>query len=141
MTNFNLNKVNTARALAISFGIVYVWFGILKFFPGLSPAEGLAKDTISKLTFNTIPSGIAIILLAIWEVVIGILFLVNRFKKIVILLGLVHICLTFTPLFFFPSLGFTEIPYAFTLVGQYIVKNIVFIVGFIILYQEEWGKG
>ena len=136
MTSFNLNRINTTRALGLSFGIVYVWFGVLKFFPGLSPAEELAKNTINQLTFGTIPANLAIVLLAIWEVGIGLLFLINRFPKIAIQFGLIHICLTFTPLFFFPSLGFTEIPYAFTLVGQYIVKNIVFIVGFMILYQN-----
>ncbi|MBK6622060.1 MAG: hypothetical protein IPG32_14735 [Saprospirales bacterium] len=29
--------------LRISFGVIYTWFGMLKFFPGISPAEDLAR--------------------------------------------------------------------------------------------------
>jgi hypothetical protein len=42
--------------LRISIGIIFVWFGLLKFFPEYSPAEELASDTISKLTINLISS-------------------------------------------------------------------------------------
>ena len=41
--------------LRLSVGIVFLWFGVLKFFPGLSPAEGLAARTISTLTLGIIP--------------------------------------------------------------------------------------
>jgi uncharacterized membrane protein YkgB len=34
---------------------------------------------------------------------------------------------TVTPLFFFPELTFTRVPYAPTLEGQYIIKNIVLV--------------
>jgi uncharacterized membrane protein YphA (DoxX/SURF4 family) len=32
--------------LRVSLGIVFLWFGILKFFPSASPAEELASRTI-----------------------------------------------------------------------------------------------
>ena len=41
--------------LRISLGLVFFWFGFLKFFPGLSPAEGLATGTIEVMTFGLIP--------------------------------------------------------------------------------------
>ncbi|WP_228126435.1 hypothetical protein [Candidatus Marinarcus aquaticus] len=44
---------------------------------------------------------------------------------------------TFTPLVILPELSFTQAPYAFTLVGQYIVKNVVFILAGILIYQES----
>ena len=47
---------------------------------------------------------------------------------------------TFAPLFLLPEFSFTQAPYAFTLVGQYIVKNIVFILVGIIIYQNELTK-
>ena len=62
---------NGILLLRISLGIVFFWFGILKFFPGLSPAEGLATKTIDVLTFGLIPSNISIIILAAWETLIG----------------------------------------------------------------------
>ena len=45
--------------LRVSIGIVFVWFGGLKFFPGLSSADQLATDTINQLTFGLISGDIA----------------------------------------------------------------------------------
>ena len=49
--------------LRISIGVVFFWFGILKFFPGLSPAETLAIQTIEVLTFGLVKASVARILL------------------------------------------------------------------------------
>ncbi|HEX9616519.1 MAG TPA: hypothetical protein VGA03_03835, partial [Anaerolineales bacterium] len=38
--------------LRIGMGIVFLWFGALKFFLGLSPATDLAVRTIDVLTFG-----------------------------------------------------------------------------------------
>lgn len=43
-------------ALRISMGLVFLGFGILKFFPGLSPAEGLVEATIDKMTSGWCPA-------------------------------------------------------------------------------------
>ncbi len=119
-----------------SLGIVYLWFGALKFFPGLSPAENLAQDTIRVLTFGILPDQVSIILLAIWEVGIGLIFFSGRWTRFGVGAAVVHMILTFTPLVFFPSVSFTHAPYGFTLVGQYIVKNLVFLVALGILWSE-----
>lgn len=120
--------------LAISIGIVYIWFGALKFFPNLSPADGLAKQTISFLTFGLIPESLSIILLAILEVGIG-LSLVFGFKlKTVIVIAMVHLLLTFIPLLFFPKVSFSGSPFVLTLVGQYIMKNIIIICALMYIY-------
>lgn len=120
--------------LRISLGICFLWFGMLKFFSGMSPAEQLAIMTMDILTFGLIPSMVAIKLLALWEVVIGIGFLLGKQIKWVLALFLVHMGLTFSPLFMFPEICFTEVPFALTLVGQYIVKNAVLIMGGVIIY-------
>ena len=44
--------------LRISLGIVFLWFGALKFFPGLSPASDLAARTIEMLSFGTVPANL-----------------------------------------------------------------------------------
>lgn len=124
------------KLLRISFGIIYSWFGVLKFFPGLSPAESLAKQTIHTLTFGLIPDNVSIILLAIWEVFVGILFLSNKLQRVAITLALVHMACTFLPLLFFPDLSFTRAPYGFTIVGQYIVKNLVFILALLMMQLQ-----
>lgn len=123
--------------LRLSLGLVYFWFGALKFFPGLSPAEGLAKDTIHILTFGLIPGEVSIILLAIWEVGVGLMLLSGRFVRFGVKAAIVHMVLTFTPLFFFPALSFNHPPYGFTIIGQYIVKNLVFLVALGILLGKE----
>ena len=38
----------------LSLGLVFFWFGVLKFFPGLSPAEDLASRTLERLSFGQV---------------------------------------------------------------------------------------
>jgi uncharacterized membrane protein YkgB len=133
-TWFQQNKLTLMKW---GIGIAYLWFGTLKFFPGLSPAEGLAEGTIHKLTFGLIPDNVSIILLAIWEVAIGLIFFSGFFTSFGIRAAVVHMVLTFTPLFLLPEACFTHVPYGFTIVGQYIVKNLVFLVGLGILWEDE----
>lgn len=128
---------HSTRLLRWAIGINYFWFGILKFFNGLSPAETLAKDTIRILTFGLIPDDVNLLLLAIWEVGIGVIFLSGRFVKLGAQLAVVHMIFTFMPLFFFPEVSFSHAPYGFTIVGQYIVKNLVFLAALVIILKEQ----
>ena len=38
--------------LRVALGFVFLWFGALKYLPGLSPAQTLALGTIDALTFG-----------------------------------------------------------------------------------------
>lgn len=118
---------NGLTFLRISIGIVFFWFGVLKFFEGLSPAEGIAIRTIDTLTFHLLPERVIVVGLAAWEVLIGIGLLLNVFMRETLLLLFLQMIGTFTPLFLFPSDVFHVFPIALTLEGQYIVKNIVLI--------------
>ena len=123
--------------LKISIGIVYLWFGALKFFPELSPAEGLATDTIAALTLGTIPASIAIVLLAFIEVIIGLCFLLNSYTKKIAFAALVHLACTFTPLLFFYDISFNGYPIFLTLVGQYIIKNLIIVAALLSIIKGE----
>ena len=125
--------------LRISMGIVFFWFGFLKFFPGISPAEGIAVKTISIITFDLFSPRTILIILAIWESVIGIGLIFGVYLREVLLLLFLQMTGTFAPLFFFPAELFTEIPYAPTLEGQYIIKNIVIISGAIVIGAKVRG--
>jgi uncharacterized membrane protein YphA (DoxX/SURF4 family) len=125
MTNRGFNR--WLIILRISIGIIDLWFGVLKFFPGVSPAEELAKETIHLLTFGLIQPDLSLLLLAIWETVIGVLLISGLYSKLVIRTVLAHMLCTFTPLFLLPGKSFTGAPLALTLVGQYIIKNIVIV--------------
>jgi uncharacterized membrane protein YphA (DoxX/SURF4 family) len=113
--------------LRISVGIVFVWFGVLKFFPNLSPAQDIAINTINKLTFGLINSSISIILLALWETLIGIGLIFGKYLRLTLFLLFLQMLGTMTPLLLFPLETFSHFPYAPTLEGQYIIKNLVLI--------------
>ena len=114
-------------SLRISLGLIFFWFGFLKFFPDLSPAQALATVTISKLTFNLIPPHISLSILALWESVIGLGLIIGKGLRIILFLLFVQMLGTITPVFLFPREVFTHIPYAPTLEGQYIIKNLILI--------------
>ena len=113
--------------LRVSVGIIFLWFGALKLFPNLSPAEDLATETIRLLTFGIITPDISLPVLAVWEVLIGIGLLSGRFMRITLLLLFVQMMGTVTPLALFPDQTFTAFPIGLTLEGQYIIKNMVLI--------------
>jgi uncharacterized membrane protein YphA (DoxX/SURF4 family) len=113
--------------LRIGMGIVFLWFGVLKFFPGLSPATDLAVRTIDVLTFGLIPGNISLILLATLETAIGLGFLTGRYMRLTLGLLVFQMAGTLTPLALFPAEAFMVFPYAPTLEGQYILKNLVLI--------------
>ena len=119
--------------LRVSVGIVFLWFGILKFFPGLSPAQDLAVRTIDLLTFGLLPPRTSIVILAAWETIIGVGLLFGLFMRGTLLLLFLQMLGTMTPFFFFPNEVFTRLPYAPTLEGQYIIKNLVLISAGIVL--------
>ena len=119
--------------LRIALGIVFFWFGVLKFFPGASPAEALAGRTIEVLTFGAIAQDVALRILAVWEVAIGIGLFVGRWMRAVLLLLFVQMLGTITPLFLFPTETFNVWPIAPTLEGQYIIKNVVIVAAAIVL--------
>lgn len=119
--------------LHISIGIIFIWFGILKFFPGASPAESIAYRTIDTLTFNMFSEKTILIGLAVWEVAIGIGLVLKIFIREVLLLMYIQMLGTLTPIFIFPEEVFHIFPYSLTLEGQYIIKNLVVISSGIVL--------
>lgn len=122
----NLQVRYRIKLLRISLGIVYLWFGLLKFFPNSSPAEVLAKNTVHALSYGLIPYDFAYIALAILESLIGLLLISRFFQEKVIWLAIGHILMTFSPMFLFPSEIFTGLMTP-TLLGQYLIKNLVLI--------------
>jgi uncharacterized membrane protein YphA (DoxX/SURF4 family) len=111
--------------LRLSLGVIFLWFGVLKFFPDLSPAEELVGRTFQQLTFGIIPADTANLILAVWEGLIGLGLITGIYMRITLLLLFLQMAGTFTPMFLFPAEVFTRIPYAPTLEGQYIIKNLV----------------
>ena len=124
---------NGLNILRISLGAVFIWFGILKFFPGVSAAELIAGRTINTLTFGVVKPAVALPVLAIWECTIGLGLLTKRWMNLTLLLLYFQMAGTFLPLFFFPHETFTTSVLIPTLLGQYIIKNIVLLSGAIVI--------
>lgn len=104
--------------------VCFAWFGALKVI-GLSPATGLVHalfdQTIPFLNFDYF-----YIAFALFEVFIGVLFLIKGCERVVFPLLLVHMFATFLPLVFVPDISWSA-PLVPTLEGQYIIKNFVLI--------------
>jgi uncharacterized membrane protein YphA (DoxX/SURF4 family) len=113
--------------LRVSVGIVFFWFGVLKFFPDVSAAQDLAARTIEVLTFGLVPPAVALPVLALWEVLIGLGLITGLFMRATLLLLFVQMLGTVTPLFIFPAETWTTFPIVPTLEGQYIIKNMVLV--------------
>lgn len=103
---------------------IYFWFGILKAL-GLSPAGPLVRalfdETIHFMSFD-----IFYLSFAVFEMLIGVLFLIPRFSKLAFLLFVLHIVMTTLPLFILPELVWQS-AFVPTLEGQYIIKNLALV--------------
>ncbi len=111
----------------IALGVVFLWFGAIKFVPGWSPAADLATRTIEQLTFGVVTPALGLPVLAAWESLIGLGLLTGRYLRFTLLLLFVQMPGTMLPLLMFPAETFTAFPHSPTLEGQYIIKNLVLV--------------
>lgn len=104
--------------------VIFFWFGILKVI-GLSPAGSLVHALFDK-TINFMNFDTFYILFALFECLIGILFLIKGAERIVFPLLLLHMITTTLPLIFLPDATWQS-AFVPTLEGQYIIKNLVIV--------------
>ncbi len=119
---------NGLLLMRIGLGIIFFWFGALKLFPNLSPAEDLVRQTI----FFINPD-LFIPVLAVWEMAIGLGLLFGYQMRLTLLLLFLQMPGTALPLFILPEAVWTSFPFGLTLEGQYIVKNLVLVTAGIVL--------
>tara|TARA_B110000090_G_scaffold108763_1_gene121852 strand:- start:89 stop:508 length:420 start_codon:yes stop_codon:yes gene_type:complete len=121
-------------SIRLSFGVIFIWFGILKPL-GLSSAEGLLKATVIWLPFGS--PEMWLIVIGLWEVVIGVFFFFKRTTRIAIVLLFLQMVGTFMPLIVLSEVTFQSnnilLP---TLEGQYIIKNLMIISAALVLGGE-----
>jgi hypothetical protein len=140
----NTNGPRPANFLRLSAGFVYFYFGFLKFFPDLSPAELIAAQSMMRLSLHWLDASTALWWLALMECTIGLSFLFNIGMRWVFFLFLIHQASTFIPLFILPELTFKIAPFAPTMEGQYIMKNLISVAaGWTVMLpavQEAWRR-
>lgn len=122
--------------LRIGLGVIFLWFGALKYFPGLSPAEGLVRNTI-----YFVDPDLFIPVLATWEVLIGIGLIVGKWMRVTLLLLFLQMPGTALPIVLLPDVVWTSFPFGLTLEGQYIVKNLVLVSAGLVLGATVRGGG
>lgn len=104
--------------------VVFFWFGILKII-GTSPANPMVMDLMNA-TLPFMTWEVFIVIFSIYEMIIGIAFLIPRLERLAFVLLIPHMIMTALPLIFLQTMtwqGFLT-P---TLEGQYIIKNLVII--------------
>ena len=112
-------------ALRVALGVVFVAFGVLKFFPGMSPVESLVEATWGVLTFGIVGGPLALILTAVLETVAGLALISGVFARFGLVLLAVTFVGIFSPLLFFPDAIFEA--GGPTLLGQYVLKDVVLV--------------
>jgi uncharacterized membrane protein YkgB len=108
----------------LSLFTVFTWFGALKLF-GLSPANPLVADLLHR-TMPFIGFDNFIIAFGLFEVIIGVLFILPKYERVAIFFLVPHMIMTSLPLFLLPSIAWSQtlVP---TLEGQYIIKNLAIV--------------
>ena len=107
--------------LRLSLGLIFLWFGFLKIV-GVSEANELAARTV-----YWIRPDVFIPILAVWEMLIGIGLLFRPLVRAALFLLMLQMPGTFLPLVLLPEICWIHAPWAPTLEGQYIIKNLVLI--------------
>ncbi len=111
--------------LRISLGAVFLGFGVLKYLPGVSPAQDLAVTTTRLLTFGLIPDSVALVLVATLECVIGVLLLSGRWLRVALGLLAVELVGILSPVALLPARLFAGPGHGPTLEGQYVLKDVI----------------
>lgn len=104
--------------------VVFFWFGLLKVLD-LSPATPMVHDLFDK-TITFMPFPVFIIFFGIFEMIIGLMFVIKGLEREVIPLLFIHMITTTLPLFLMSN-GTWSAFMVPTMEGQYIIKNIVII--------------
>ncbi|MGH4020742.1 MAG: hypothetical protein ACRDT0_16255 [Pseudonocardiaceae bacterium] len=129
--------------LQVSMGVIILGYGLLKYFPGVSPAENLVGTTMHLLTFGLVPHRVALVLVATLECAIGLSLIIGRVRtgpvsvrnRLRVTIGLLVLWLmgVLSPVVLLPTRLFSGPDHAPTLEGQYVLKDIVFLTASLVL--------
>lgn len=133
----------SVTALRISMGLVYFSFGILKYFPGISPAQDLALATTHLLSFGlvptVVPNGVAMTLIATLECAIGLLLIAGRWLRLTICLLAVQLAGILSPAVLLAARLFAGPHHMPTLEGQYVLKDVILVAAAMVIATSVRG--
>lgn len=126
------------RLLTIAIGILYLWAGALKLFPETSPLEPLIREAYSFVeSWWIMPLRTFIVLIGLFEMLIGVGMLVGRHLRVVVALMWLQLVGAMLPLILAPERIWSVFPWVWTLEGQYVVKDVVLVACGVVI----WGWG
>ncbi|UHG94474.1 DoxX family membrane protein [Spirosoma oryzicola] len=137
-----INRWLVAHSIALlrlGMGLVFFGFGVLKFFPGISPIEDLATRTTHILTLSVLSGQSAMNFVAALECLIGICFLTGRWLRVGVWLMAAQMIGAMSPLLIFPGELFPGPLHAPTLAAQYIIKDIILVAAGMVIASTWTG--
>jgi uncharacterized membrane protein YkgB len=130
-----METFNVVRFNRIALFVVFFWFGFLKVI-GVSPAEELVSLLFNKTLSSFMSIDTFLVTFGLFEMVLGLIWLVPKWTKYAFWVFGFHMFTTFLPFIFIPEVAMNE-NMTLTLVGQYIVKNIVLLGSGLFLYSNH----
>ena len=118
---------HSVSVLRVAVGLVFFGFGVLKYFPGVSPAENLTEATTHILFLGLVPGHVALVGIATLECVIGLCLITGRAMRVGIWLLAAEFVGILSPLVLLPARLFAGPHHAPTLEGQYVLKDIILV--------------
>lgn len=124
-------KENGVWLLRVSLGIVFFWFGILKIL-GVSPVAELVGAT-----YSFMPAREFLLVLGVWEVIIGLGLIFKIAIRTTIGLLLLQMSGTFLSFILAPEIFFNGNFFLLTTEGEFVIKNIVLVSAGIVIGGYE----
>ena len=118
---------HSVAVLRVAVGAVFLGFGVLKYFPGVSPAQNLTEATTHILFFGLIPGRAAMIAVATLECFIGAALIAGRPMRLTLWLLTFEFVGILSPLVLLPARLFSGPHHAPTLEGQYVLKDVILV--------------
>ena len=122
--------------LRVCMGIVIFGFGVLKYFPGVSPAQGIVLAVNHILTFGLIPDQVTLPLFATVEAVIGLSLITGWGLRVIIYPLAVWVLAILSPLVLLTGQLFSGPYHAPTLMGQYVFKDIILLAAVLVVAAD-----
>ncbi|MGH8776976.1 MAG: DoxX family protein [Jiangellaceae bacterium] len=122
--------------LRISLGLVFLGFGMLKFFPGASPAEELAVRTLDTLSLGILSGDVALRVSALAECFIGLTLITGKLLRTGLAVLAVSLVGIMSPVVLFFGDLFPGAP---TLEAQYVLKDIVLVAAGMVIAARALG--
>jgi uncharacterized membrane protein YphA (DoxX/SURF4 family) len=113
--------------LRVTVGAVFLGFGVLKFFPNVSPAQNLVEATTHILTLGLVPGAVALVAVATLECTIGLCLITGRGMRGAVYLLVIQLFGILSPIVLLPGRLFSGAGIAPTLEGQYVLKDIIIV--------------